>query len=508
MSNHLLSLASCAILLCLVSLGCSAASNYYVSPAGDDANPGTEAKPWRSVAKVNETDLEPGDRVLFEGGKTFIGPVALTDKHSGSAGKRVEFSSYGAGRATIDGGNGIAFTATGCNHLTVRNLNFIGNGRKTGNTENGVFLTKAEEVEVDQIEISGFRTNGLLLMSVRKARITQVYAHDNGASGITVGIGEPDWSEHVYIGYCVAENNPGDPSNLENHSGSGIVVGSVRDCLIEYCEAMNNGWDMPPRGNGPVGIWAWNADRVTIQFCVSHDNKSTGGDGGGFDLDGGVTNSVMQYNYSYYNMGPGFFLCQYPTAPVWKNNIVRYNVSVNDGYKNDCSGINVYGGDERMSDAEVYNNTVYNTKGGAVGLSGIPAPRIRFRNNIFVTGAVEMIRGDASPSRFERNLYWVVDPSGVVAGEYKTLAEWAKATGQEMVEGKLVGLWADPLLTELGTMPHIAPTDLSKLLAYRLQPGSPGLKAGLTIEDNGGRDFWGTKVPEVGKPSIGACQEP
>ena len=98
---------------------------------------------------------------------------------------------------------------------------------------------------------------------------------------------------------------PGDPSNLTNHSGNGIVVGNVSDAIIEYCEASNNGWDMPRKGNGPVGIWAWNADRVTIQFCISHDNKSPGDDGGGFDLDGGVTNSVLQYNLSYNNDGPG-----------------------------------------------------------------------------------------------------------------------------------------------------------------------------------------------------------
>jgi hypothetical protein len=50
-----------------------------------------------------------------------------------------------------------------------------------------------------------------------------------------------------------AHLQPGDPSILNNHSGNGIVVGNAEKVTIEYCEAANNGWDMPRQGNGPVG---------------------------------------------------------------------------------------------------------------------------------------------------------------------------------------------------------------------------------------------------------------
>ena len=39
---------------------------------------------------------------------------------------------------------------------------------------------------------------------------------------------------------------------------------------------------------------------------------------------------------------------------------------------------------------------------------------------------------------------------------------------------------------------------------YKLQPGSPLTGAGLPVQNNGGRDYWGNKLPEGGKPSIGA----
>ncbi len=510
-----LALVCCLVVCSLLTAGTGYARDYYLSPSGNDTNPATSNQPWQTIAKVNAADLEPGDRVLFEGGKKFTGTITLDANDGGSTSNKVELSSYGEGRATIDGGNESALVSRGCSHLRIANLTFVGAGRKTGNTQIGVLVAEGDDILVDQIEMSGFQKSGFSFAGVHDGRATNIYAHDNGADGISVGAaawGPNDrWSERIYIGYCVAENNPGDPTNLDNHSGSGIVVGGVHGCIIEYCEAMNNGWDMPWRGresNGPVGIWAWNADHVTIQFCVSHDNKSTGGDGGGFDLDGGVTNSILQYNYSYHNMGPGLFMCQYYPAPTWKDNIIRYNISINDGYMNNCSGINI-GGYELMSDAEVYNNTIYNMLGGAVGIGGNPLPpRIRFRNNIFVTGKGQMIRGDASLARFEGNLYWVIDPEGTVAGGYKTLEEWAKATGQEMVDGKLIGLWADPLLINADTMPRIRPKDLAKLAAYNLQSGSPCVGAGLPIADNGGRDFWGNKVPTEGKPTIGAFQQP
>ena len=498
--------------LCLVSSGCANPANtsdHYLSPRGDDSGPGTAARPWKTIAKVNRTDLGPGDRVLFEGGETFAGTITLDARDGGASGKKLTVTSYGTGQATINGGNASGLVSQGCSHFVLKDLTFVGSGRKTGNTEDGVSLADGADIEVDQLEISGFRGSGLQLRDVRDTRITHVYSHDNGAAGITAGTGSEGegTSETLYIGYCIAENNPGDPSNLTNHSGNGIVVGCVKGCLIERCEAMNNGWDMPRTGNGPVGIWAWNADHVIIQFCEAHHNKSPGWDGGGFDFDGGVTNSILQYNYSHDNEGPGYFLCQYPTAPTWKNNIVRYNISVNDGTKNNVGcGIEVIANDEGMSDAEVYHNTVYNEKGGAVGFAGQPVPRVRFRDNIFVSGG-DLIRGDYSRARFQGNCYWSLRGEFSVPG-HQTLADWAAATGQERVGEAVVGIYADPLLVDAGFSRTVKPDGLDGIPAYRLQPDSPCIGAGIPVQDNGGRDFWGTAVPEGKKPTIGAWEKP
>jgi len=502
------SLALCGLSLCVLFSTNAQARDYYASPTGGDSNPGTQAQPWQSIAKVNGTNFKPGDHVLFEGGKTFAGTITLDENDSGTNAKKLTVTSYGNDRAIINGGNASSLIANGCNHLVVKNLNFVGSGQKTGNTKTGVLVRDSEDIEIDHIDVSGFQKSGVSAGGVRNIRITNVYAHDNGSAGISAGASQKRWSENVYIGYCIAENNPGDPTNLTNHSGNGIVVGQLSNAVIEYCEAMNNGWDMPRRGNGPVGIWAWSADKVIIQFCIAHDNKSPGHDGGGFDLDGGVTNSILQYNLSYNNEGPGYFLCQYPTAPIFKDNIVRYNISQNDGTRNNrMSGIDIYASDVGMSDCQIYNNTIYNKNGAAIAFGGLDVPGIIIRNNIFIF-AGELISGDSERGRFENNIYWPVDERDLIFDGHKSIDEWAAATGQEKIGDTIVGRYVDPKLIKPGTAKLTDLTKLATLKAYRLRANSPCIGAGLPIKDNGGRDFWGNKIPKGQKPTIGACQKP
>ncbi len=496
----------CTVLSWALAPSVAWARDYYVSPAGDDSNAGTLAQPWRSIAKVNDTRLRPGDHVYFQRGQSFSGTVELDRDDRGTPEAKVMVASYGNGRAVIDGANGNGLRANGCDHLVVRDLNFVGSGRKSGNTQDGVCILDSQGIEIDRIEVSGFRSSGLRLDGVGGARITNVSAHDNGFAGLSVGYGRR--SKDVYIGHCIAKNNPGDPSNLNNHSGNGIVVGNAESVTIEYCEAANNGWDMPRKGNGPVGIWAWNSDRVIIQFCISHDNKSPGDDGGGFDLDGGVTNSVLQYNLSYHNDGPGYFLCQYPNAPDFQDNVVRYNISQDDGVKNNRrSGIDVFSASSNASSCQIYNNTVYNRHGPAVGFGGLPMPDVVFCNNIFVCSG-DVIAGDSQRGRFEGNAYWSADGRGLSFDEHRTLREWAAATGQEKIGGQIAGKNADPRLIDSGTAAVTDPTTLAHLAAYKLKAGSPCIGAGIVIKDSGGRDFWGHRVPESERPAVGACEKP
>ena len=80
-------------------------STYYVSPTGSDSASGTAiTAAWKTINRVNNQTLQAGDKVLFEGGKTFSGSLYLTSNECGTAPTGVTFSTYGSGRATINCG--------------------------------------------------------------------------------------------------------------------------------------------------------------------------------------------------------------------------------------------------------------------------------------------------------------------------------------------------------------------------------------------------------------------
>src|SRR5438105_14983365 len=99
-------------------------------------------------------------------------------------------------------------------------------------------------------------------------------------------------------GYCQAYNTGGVP-NTGGHSGSGIILSDVSGGTIERCVAYNNGALCNSPGGGPVGIWTWDSSNITIQYNESYSNRTgaTSLDGGGFDFDAGVSNSLTPFNH-------------------------------------------------------------------------------------------------------------------------------------------------------------------------------------------------------------------
>jgi len=415
------------VVIILFLIGCSSPQSiYYIdSQSGNDANIGTLKKPFKSIEKVNSLQLKVGNSVLFAGKQTFAGTLKLTAL-AGTKDQPIVVGSYGNGRAIINGGNENSIRADSCSWLQIKNMVVTGNGRLKGNKGSGVEFRKVQNCTIDSLDASGFLWSGVKAVGGKNLRITNVYAHDNGFSGINVesdgqdsggleGSGQKTF-HNVYIANCKAENNPGCPAVLNNHSGNGILIGGVTNGTIEYCEAMTNGWDMPREGNGPVGIWAYQSDSIIIQYCYSHDNQTSekGKDGGGFDFDGGITNSVMQHNFSANNEGVGYGLFQYYGASVWKNNIVRNNISYNDGRKNGQAGFLMWigeGSPEPISDCQIYENTVVNCYGHAVNFEPGNYSGFNFRNNVFLLTAhsLSFVNGNYTGATFVNNQVWSIN---------------------------------------------------------------------------------------------------
>lgn len=500
----------------------NAHQKYYFSSQSASEGYGTREHPFTSLQKLSQLNLQPGDTVFFKSGDTLPGTILLHHIH-GTERNDIIFTSYGKARGIINGGDKEAFAIDSSDHFKIINLIMIGNGRKTGNTANGLKMLNCKNAFVKNVDISGFQKSGLLLYDCQMMGVNGVFAHENGAGGILVeGDHQKRISNHIHIINCSADDNPGDPTNLTNHSGNGILVGNCKNVVIEYCTATNNGWDMPRIGNGPVGIWAYEADSVIIQHCISYRNKTAKGaaDGGGFDLDGGVTNSIIQYCLSYENWGSGYGIYQYWSAGRWNNNTLRYCISINDGYETDGAAAmiiwNGWNGDSTFTHFYAYNNFFYNDKKYAFSFSPLSEhKRFVFFNNIFVASdTCNIYNGiDSSLNDIYLGNVWMRKNGGFVQNGFTDLKNWSKATGYEQRNGRLAGYTVHQKLFSLPdsidiTDPYSLQTNSFLRSLCRNVLRNKGININkLFFINKGGRDFFGSRIHPDKDNTPGICRE-
>ena len=550
---HVNKMIFCCLIACHAIGGpSSVAATYFISPDGENLHSGLSPESaWRTIAKVNRTAFQPGDRILFEGGKQFQGPINLDIHDGGTPEKPILIGSYpetGKKMATILAGSGRGIDAFNTSGLRIYRLKILGNGPDT-NTQSGILLLTsndegASHVWIDHVEVSGFGKHGISIgawntnAGYRNVRITKCSTHDNLRAGIfTWGPWGPAIYAHrdILLSDCEAYNMKG---------GSGITLSSVDGGIVERCVAHNNGAEF----SGAAGIWAWDSNNILLQFNESYRNQTIGVDGDGFDFDGGVTNSVMQYNYSHDNDAAGFLLAQYAFAPQpMKNITIRYNISENDCRKLGYGAIHVWNGEDthRISDIHIYQNTIYldspvgkkparppeplkavltmlglgadsATKRSAISVIS-PTKSVSVHNNLFFTSGGEMLVSvvdEQEDIQFLNNAYWsdgqpfLVDWKGVV---YKSFAAWLEAANdQERIGSRILAIQADPMLAGPGTGGTLGDPDLLRsLTGYRLKNGSPLTRRGLNLAlvfgvDPGSHGFYGTPIPLERPPAIGA----
>lgn len=514
------------------------ATTYYVSPAGNDANSGkSPGMAWKTVGNVNSLDLRPGDTVLFQGGETFNGNLYFDVGDGNASDNPLVISSYGGGRATLNAGSGFGISVYNTQGIHISDLVVMGSGMNT-NLKNGIEFyvdvpgdKRFADIVIERVEVKEFGRVGVrigawnALTGYDGLRLEDLVVHHNLHDGILVygypsPFGYPN--RDIVIRGCASYQNPGiaDPKSIK---GSGIVISNTDRAVIEYCVAYENGQANVHCG-GPGGIWAYDANAIVIQYCESYRNKTASTcDGLGFDLDGGTMNSIIQYCYSHDNAGGGYLLGQYANAKPWRNNICRYNISVNDGRTN-ASGITLFKGSPEsiMDSALIYNNTIYTTP-----TAGNPThsafqitewntgmQNIFVYNNVFVaTAGVPLVSVPAKYSAFfAGNLYWTAGGPFVINYQgktYNSLEAWRGATDNELLKGLATGTTADPRLSNLGAAPIAWPRAASSIDAYRAQRGSPTVDNGINLQaavglDQGKRDFFGINVPSENGYDIGA----
>ena len=257
-----------------------------------------------------------------------------------------------------------------------------------------------------------YTTSGVLW----NASILDNYVHGSAVtSTITSGIAGQGLNNPLVEGNLV-ENTGGFPGN-----GSGIVFTNGGTGLIDRFNVTRYGGANNTACGGPFGNWVYQVRNPTIRFNETYKFGPAvyagGCDMGGFDLDGGVSGALLEYNYSHDNVGPGLLMLGFAADSYpWGNNTVRYNISENDGQlSTDGTGSPAgYGlGKPTALPFYFYNNTIWNGLPGTKRSDGriinsavfsitgqCPAAGSVIANNIFAGKA----NGNLVTVRFRRRI--------------------------------------------------------------------------------------------------------
>ena len=424
------------------------AKNYYISADGNDANDGSKQHPWKTLAKVtaaaandkNGGFIQPGDSILFRAGDVFQGQMRFF--RSGNEENPIVISRYGVGDMPILSGSGNiptgdyieAIKLINTSHIILENI-WIKNDRKNkgditwstnksygihiiankwGGISNGLTFRNLKVTDVfgiDMLDWEGKFTlewysaygiyfesekNDLTVDPIQEIGIEDVliedcYFYNIGARAISVNhetnvrnnpVDDEDRNKNFVI-----RNN-----TFEQLGGDGVVLASVYNALVEKNDFIDLGWGDHTSsldryyGRGE-GCWTWNARNVIVQFNRQYNARGFGDCYGCGHIDFYSHNNIFQYNYSEGTEG-GFL----EILGDCKNSTYRYNVSVNDGLRENghnrysiwLSGYVGAGATPVPSDSNyIYNNTIFLDDARAKPGISIFAKNTYIYNNIF-----------------------------------------------------------------------------------------------------------------------------
>jgi hypothetical protein len=332
--------------------GLASGATYYIdSQNGRDTYPGTSPKnAWKTLAKVNATVFNSGDRVLFRAGEAWSGQLLL--KSSGTGGQPLAVDRYGEGaKPKVDGQGRVedVIRLYNIQNVEIRNLEITNHGPQPA-VRRGVHIILDNFGTARHIVISG-----LYIHDVNGVNGNGNNAKDNG--GIifrTIGDKVPSRFDDLRIERNIVQSV--DRSGIAAQSyhalrthwfpslrvvirdnlvddigGDGIVPWATSQALIEHNIARN--CNRRARSYN-AGIWPWSTDDSLFQLNEAYDTRTTL-DGEGFDSDYNSRNTVFQYNYSHDNEGGFMLICTPGQRDVRENignrgTVIRYNVSRND----------------------------------------------------------------------------------------------------------------------------------------------------------------------------------
>ena len=414
------------VVVLLLSFSLCAQNQYYLSSStGNDNNNGSQTQPWKTLSKISNTTLGPGDTVYFKKGDTFRGHYVVNG--SGTEQSPITFTAYGTGNQPVisgsdhdDGGGDYreAILVENEDNMIFEDLE-IQNHRTTSRSNVGDLVSFGIQVisssagtknnftfrdmtfknvyglywvdPSNQSEFNAFEVSGLTFKSSWGGIINNVVVEDSYFTDLQrIGI-------HI-------KNTSGKTSDKRNTNivvrrneffqigGTCVLPIRTENCLIE-----NNIFNQPGAktndkmiGRGSA-VWNWYSINTIVQYNQAVNAKGIL-DSHGIHVDHSNVDTFIQYNYMQD--------CEGGFVEILGGNqraVYRFNISVNDGWRVNPNWANsdhtiwlndkIGGQSGHPSyNSFIYNNTVVINKSGndvfdtAIDING---HNTRIFNNIF-----------------------------------------------------------------------------------------------------------------------------
>ena len=441
-----------ALVVTSTSTPASAGRSFYVSTAGSNANPGTIAKPWRTISKAAST-VAPGSTVYVRGG-VYHERVVVQVSGSASAGF-VQFQSFPGELAIIDG-TGVTMpqaisTPIGIFQITNRNyvavLGLVLRNWKANDQNDfpaGISVTGyGSHIQLTHNQIYAIANptgtcggqppncgaHGLAVYGTSgTASLNNLVIDGNELYNLTLGQSESmalngnvqSWSvtnnivhDNNNIGIDAIGFEPTSPNPAVNQARDGYISGNV-----VYNINDNNNPAYPPNDNSADGIYVDGGTRITIERNVLHNNNL------GLELASEHAAHVTSYvvarsNLIYSNTAPGVSIGGFDSSVGSTDHctIINNTLFQNDSTPNDGSGefqMQFFPNDGTAADNLFENNIVFANNQGVL------------INNPFAHPAASL----------DHNLYYASDPNDVSwvynNQTYTSLASYRSHTGQDL----------------------------------------------------------------------------
>lgn len=375
---------------------CFGATYYIDATNGNDNNSGLSPEiPWKTIAKVNSSNFQPGDSILFKRSETWREQLRVPS--SGSIQQPLVFGAYGNGKLpcisaadlkewTLEVGavwsasqevdpRLVIFRDTfGTKATSLKAVNDLHEWYWDSVVKKVYIYSNTDPTNTVQIPV---RSSAIHSNSKAYLTFQDLSWRGSLSGGGLQGVGD---SNYVSIKRSVAELNAEDGINFGS-LGRAIDYGLIEDCVCRY----NGGsgiliggvvhyWTI--KGNtvhhnsiisvgsssniwsGGIKLWGNNShgNGSIIENNISHSNgEATGKGSQGFGIWSDMTIGVtLRYNLAYLNRASGLFL------EKTVNNSAYYNICYNNAAIIYTANIHVDANSTSDSAGNaVYNNTSY-----------------------------------------------------------------------------------------------------------------------------------------------------